>query len=53
LSAVKRSDVRIEICPISWSKAAEWWLTRFWRYAFPVNPEPSRRAWNSFFPARR
>jgi hypothetical protein len=54
VSAIKRGDVKVEICPITWPKAAEWWLTRFWRYVFPVNPDPSRSAPQTVCsPARR
>jgi predicted metal-dependent phosphoesterase TrpH len=53
LSAVKQGLVRIQTSPITWSEAAQWWATNYWRYAFPVNPAPSRHAWNRLFPARR
>jgi hypothetical protein len=42
LSAVKQGLVRIQTSPLSWLEAAEWWAATFWRYAFPVNPVPSR-----------
>ena len=53
LQAVKQGFVRIQVSPISWFQAAEWWTTNFWRHAFPVNPAPPKHAWNRLFPARR
>ena len=43
INAVKQGFVRMETSPISWSQAAEWWATSFWRYVFPANPEPASR----------
>jgi predicted metal-dependent phosphoesterase TrpH len=53
LSAIKQGLVRIQAFPLTWLEAAQWWAINFWRYAFPVNPAPSRHAWNRLFPARR
>jgi predicted metal-dependent phosphoesterase TrpH len=40
LQAVKEGFVRVEVSPLSWFEAAEWWATTLWRKAFPVNPPP-------------
>ena len=48
LHAVKQGFVRVQVLPISWFKAFEWWTTTRWRYIFPVNPAPPKHAWNSY-----
>ncbi len=40
LNAVKKGLVRYETSPLSWFQAAGWWVTDFWRRAFPVNNPP-------------
>jgi predicted metal-dependent phosphoesterase TrpH len=46
LQAVKEGFVRMELSPLSWFEAAEWWATALWRNAFPVNPAPVKRPLN-------
>ena len=53
LNSIKQGLVRIQVSPLSWFEVARWWATTRWRYAFPVNPDPSKHGWNGLFPARR
>jgi predicted metal-dependent phosphoesterase TrpH len=53
LNAIKRGLVRIQVSPITWLEAVQWWATTRWRYIFPVNPPPTGHGLNSLFPARR
>jgi predicted metal-dependent phosphoesterase TrpH len=52
IDAVKQGFIRIRISPLSWREAARWWVTTLWRYAFPVNGNPSGRTLGNLYPAR-
>jgi predicted metal-dependent phosphoesterase TrpH len=52
INAIKQGLVRIQTSPLSWLEAAGWWAASLWRFAFPVNENPSRRILDNLFPAR-
>jgi predicted metal-dependent phosphoesterase TrpH len=41
INAIKQGLVRIQTSPLSWLEAAGWWAATLWRYANPVNEDPS------------
>lgn len=53
LHSIKKGLTRIQVSPLSWFEAAEWWTTTRWRSVFPVNSVSCRHRWNSPFPAGR
>ncbi len=46
LNAVKRGLVRIQVSPLSWLEAANWWATALWRSAFPAGADALNKVEN-------